>query len=468
MTSKNVDDWRNEEALRKYQIIAPLLPDDLDPSERSAKRRDIVEKLGIPERTIYRYEQLYREGGFEGLKPKIYVRNPSKLLPEDFDELVEQAKILKREVPTRSINQIIRILELEDRVAPGILKRSTLQRHLYKAGFGKKQLKKFNDAHKSSSRRFCKPNRMMLVQGDIKYGPRLPIGKNGKLEKTYLSTLVDDHSRLVLASGFYDNEGEEVVEDTVRKAILKYGKPDSFYFDNGSGYKSKNLTKSLLSLGIKVLHAKPYAPQSKGKVEKFNGLVNTFIKEAELKKYRTLEKLNEAWQLFVEDYYHDEPHDGIKEYYLSVGMSYPEEGITPRQEWNRDSKALVFLDSATVGDAFIHTVKRDVDKGACISFKGRKYEVSTSLIGAKVTVAYDPMDIDTITVSYPGIESFKTHPVYMGSFCDAKPEIPQCMLPIEPETSRFLDALAKKHESKKVQRANAISFGAYKKQGGDK
>ena len=35
----------------------------------------------------------------------------------------------------------------------------------------------YRDARGSSSKRFCKPHRMMLVQGDIKYGPKLPIGK---------------------------------------------------------------------------------------------------------------------------------------------------------------------------------------------------------------------------------------------------------------------------------------------------
>lgn len=39
---------------------------------------------------------------------------------------------------------------------PGILKRSTLQRHLYDAGFGKKQMKKYTDARASSTKRYCK------------------------------------------------------------------------------------------------------------------------------------------------------------------------------------------------------------------------------------------------------------------------------------------------------------------------
>ena len=71
----------------------------------------------------------------------------------------------------------------------------------------------------------------MLLQGDIKYGPKLPIGKNGALVQTYLSSAIDDHSRMVLSSRFYDNQEELVVEETFRDAILKYGAFDACYFD---------------------------------------------------------------------------------------------------------------------------------------------------------------------------------------------------------------------------------------------
>ena len=88
----------------------------------------------------------------------------------------------------------------------------------------------YADARKSSFKRFYKPHRMMLIQGDLKYGPYLPIGKNGKMIRTYLSSAIDDHSRYILSSEFYDNQEEAVVSDTFRKAILKYGKFDKLLF----------------------------------------------------------------------------------------------------------------------------------------------------------------------------------------------------------------------------------------------
>lgn len=234
----------------------------------------------------------------------------------------------------------------------------------------------YQDARKSSSKRFCKPHRMMLVQGDIKYGPKLPIGKNGAMVQTYLSSAIDDHSRMILASQFYDNQEETIVEDTFHKVILKFGRFDKCYFDNGTQYVAKQLKLSLAKLSIRVAHAPVASGQSKGKIEKFHQVVDDFIAEAKAKKIRTLEELNYYWSIYLEEYYHNRSHEGLREYYRSLGVTVPEEGISPLQEFNRDSRPLVFLDSSVVGEAFLYHDSRKVDKGGCISFQGRRYETN--------------------------------------------------------------------------------------------
>lgn len=227
--------WTREEiALHKYSMISPLLDPDLDSAAALERRNNIAKQNGITERTLRRYVAAYRENGFNGLMPADKSGHHSQNVPDNYDDLLREAIQLRREVPRRSVEQIIYILETEGRVAHGVLKRSTLQRHLYNAGFGSMHMDIYADARKSSSKRFCKPHRMMLIQGDLKYGPYLPIGKNGKMIRTYLSSAIDDHSRYILSSEFYDNQEEAVVSDTFRKAILNYGKFDKCYFDNGS------------------------------------------------------------------------------------------------------------------------------------------------------------------------------------------------------------------------------------------
>lgn len=458
--------WQDQQALERYKLIAPLLDESIDPAKRSQMRNEIAERAQISERTMYRYEAAYKAGGFSGLKPVACERSLSKKLPENYPKIVEQAIQLKKEVPKRSVEQIIFILEQEGWAAPGMLKRSTLERYLYRAGFGVKQMQMYRDARESSSKRFCKPHRMMLLQGDIKYGCKLPIGKNGAMVQTYLSSAIDDHSRYVIQSEFYDNQEEAIVEDTFRKVILKAGKFDAAYFDNGSQYVAKQLKFSLAKLGITVRHAPVRSGKSKGKCEKFHQVVDSFLREAKIHKIKTLEELNRYWGIYLEEYYHKDAHDGIREYYESLDTDVPKEGITPLQEWNRDSRALTFLDTATVAEAFLHHETRLVDKGACISFQGRKYETKPSLIGFKVEISYDPSAPETITVHYPGMEPFTAQPVKIGAFCDKNPSLPVSMQEIVPESSRFLNVLEKKQEQSRSRMADAISFGQFRKDGG--
>ncbi len=458
--------WQEQTAIDRLSMIMPLMTADIDPAKRVKMRREIANAHQISERSLYRYEKAYREDRFSGLIPADREKHFSKVLPENFDEIVEQAIQLRKEVPERSVAQIITILELEGVIAPGILKRSTLERHLYKAGFGSEHLRAYRQARESSSRRFCKPHRMMLVQADIKYGPKLPIGKGGAKIQTYLSSIIDDHSRFLLHSQFYANQEETIVEDSFRQAILRYGTFDRAYCDNGKQYVSRQLKSSLARLGIAINFAPVRSGRSKGKIEKFHRVADSFLAEAKLKPAKSLEQLNHQWEIFLDEYYHKKPHDGIREYYESLGATLPAEGISPQAEFNRDSRALVYLDTTIVAEAFLHHESRKVDNGACISFKGRRYETKIGLIGQYVEIAYDPLAFDTIRVTHPDCEPFMATPLEITGYSNKKVPLPQKMQKQEPSTSRFLDALERRHEQTVERRTDAISFAEFRK-GGD-
>ena len=370
MEKKEVKKWQDEEALRRYRMIALLLDPDMDEGKRRQLREEAAEKNGISKRTLYRYEKSYREEGFGGLRPASRTKKRRQRLPENFEGIMEQAVQLKREVPKRSVRQIIKALELEGFAEPGVLKPSTMRRHLYDAGFGRKQMKRYAEKRTVSSRRFCRPHRMELLQGDIKHGPELRT-TDGELVKTYLSSLIDDHSRYVVQSEFYDSQRQEIVEDTFHKAVLKAGKFDCTYLDNGVQYTAGHLGRACAKLGIRIVHAKPGACQSKGKIEKFHQKVDQFTAEIRVAHVHSVEELNRRWKIFLEQEYQKEAHAGIKEYYESYGASVPACGITPEQEWMRDERGLVFLDVSVVAEAFLHHETRRIDEAGCFSLGGK-------------------------------------------------------------------------------------------------
>jgi len=249
-----------ETALRRHEIIAPLLAPGLEDAEKRRIRREILEREGISERTLRRYLAAYRESRYEGLKPK--TRSDTGRLRVISREILDRAAELKQELPERSVRRIIRILEGEGIAGKGEISRSTLARHLLEMGLGAADFKSVKVTG-TAARRFVKSGRNALWQADIKYGPYIPAPNGGK-RRTYMMAIIDHATRLVCHAEFYDNQRLPILEDSFRKAILKYGKPDAVYVDNGKIFISRWFRIACAKLGIRHLNTKCYSPQSKG------------------------------------------------------------------------------------------------------------------------------------------------------------------------------------------------------------
>lgn len=113
------------------------------------------------------------------------------------------------------------------------------------------------------------PTAACCIRETSSTGPYLPVGKDGQKKQTYLAAWIDDATRFVVGARFC-NQKVDIIEDTLREAILTYGKPEAIYVDNGKQYRSNWLQTACAKLGIKLLHAKPYHPEGKGKIEAFN------------------------------------------------------------------------------------------------------------------------------------------------------------------------------------------------------
>ena len=151
-----------EIAEQRMAMIAPLI--SVQPGDSVArKKEEISEQFQVSTRTLERYLAAYKGGGFEALIPKgregVAFRIP--------ESIVDEAIQLRRELPTRSVPSIIRILELEGRVQPGELKRTTLQDAMSRKGYSASMMKVYQDTG-YASQRFQRQHRFDLWQGDIK------------------------------------------------------------------------------------------------------------------------------------------------------------------------------------------------------------------------------------------------------------------------------------------------------------
>lgn len=175
-----------EIAEERMSMIAPLLSQNMDSRRVEQLRQEICERNQISQRTLERYLCAYLNGGFEALKPQSRSSQSNYKIPQ---ELLDEAIQLRRELPSRSIPTIIKILELEKKAPPGFLKRTTLQDALSRAGYSTAMMKLYNDKG-YASQRFQRLHRHDLWQGDIKYGLVLNLG--GVQTQTYFSCLIDD------------------------------------------------------------------------------------------------------------------------------------------------------------------------------------------------------------------------------------------------------------------------------------
>jgi hypothetical protein len=201
-------------------------------------------------------------------------------------------------------------------------------------------------------------------------------------------------------------------------------------------------------LEIKLLFAKPYSPESTGKSERFNRTVESFMDEAALKYCKTLDEYNRLFNVWLTECYHAREHCGLDK-------------TSPEIAYKSSKTPLRFTSSEIVASAFMRVETRKVDKSGCVSFSGKKYEVSVLLAGHKVDVVYDPNDIETLTIEYNG-NSWTVNELRIGEHTGPRPKLPKSMLPALPNTSRLLDEKEKRYENRQEIVRRAIRYDGLK------
>ena len=444
----------NDKLIHRFELIAPLLNEGLDAFERRRLRARILESSGISERTLRRYVQAYKEKGYKSLTdiPRSDKGNP-RTVPE---RAISEAVALRQELPTRSVGRIIEILEGEKIVKPGEVSRTSLNRHLIARGYGAAQLRAEGKAAMPSSR-FERKRRNSLFQADIKYGPRLVI--NGVKKKTYLMTIIDDHTRMIMHAEFYDNQRLPILEDCFRKALLKFGKPSDILVDNGKVFVSKWFKLACVRLGIRHIAAKPFSAKTKGKCEKYHQCVDKFLDEFSLESVQTLPELNRKFSIWLdEDYIHD-PHDALKkeERDRHTGVLLHKQERTPFQAYTEDPAKVKYVSSLECRDAFLWEDARTVDKSGCIKLAGVVFDVGVALIRRRVDVRYDPFDISMIEIWLEGQFQRKAEMLYIPEFTPR--QYPGPAAPPRKRTgSRLLTVYEEQNKTREKQRNGALSF----------
>ena len=350
---------------------------------RDEKRRLLLDKCArkwiipysnrtrISENTIYRWIRRYRNSG--GNIKSLYPRKradhgKSRKLDEESIAVILNARRENVDTPVPLLLKRLKRQNLVHRKIGLTLVYRLLHRH----GL-------MDKAPKPEDRRKFEaqlPND--IWQSDVMHGPKVLVDEKNR--KTYLIAFMDDHSRLVVVAGFYLSENLACFMDCFEKALAKRGLPRKLYVDNGAAYRSHKLEFTCASLAISLIHARPYKPQGKGKIERFFRTVRSeCLPTADTS---CLEQLNRSLTAWLE-VYHQRKHSGT--------------GMTPFDRFTRNLSC-IRKPPQNLKDHFRRAVCRTVARDRTITLNGKLLEAPVLLIGKRVLLLYHEHEPERVEV----------------------------------------------------------------------
>ena len=264
--------------------------------------RRTLEKIGIPRATFYRWYDLYQTGGPDVLEDRpprpgrVWNRIPGEVHERILQLALEEPELSPRELAVRftdsegyfvSEASVYRLLKAHDLItSPDFV--------VIKAA------DEFRD-------KTTAPNQ--LWQTDFTY---LKVTGWGWF---YLSTILDDFSRYIIAWKLCTTMKADDVTDTLEMALEASGLDQAtvayrlrLLSDNGSSYISGDLAGWLKDQGIQHVRGAPYHPQTQGKIERWHQTLKNRIL---LENYYLPGDLEVRIEAFIDHYNHRRYHESL-------------------------------------------------------------------------------------------------------------------------------------------------------------
>ena len=264
--------------------------------------RATLRQLGVPKSTFYGWYQRYEAEGFDGLEDKkpgnraCWNAIPETIRDQVLDLALERTDLSPRELACRytderryfvSESSVYRILKEADLItSPAYVLMSA------------------SDAFKNPTTRVHE-----MWQTDFTYFRILNWGWY------YLSTVLDDFSRYIIAWKLSSTMGATDVTETLDEALaitgvdqIQVNPRPRLLSDNGSAYVSGELRDSLKEREMAHTRGAPDPPQTQGKIERYPRTLKNVVK---LEHYYFPWELEAALRDFVAYYNNERYHESL-------------------------------------------------------------------------------------------------------------------------------------------------------------
>lgn len=415
-----------ELALFRHAIVGDLVISDLTDRtlqaelELRAKRR--YRPPGANASRTYHWKTLQRwllsaREGLQALQPATRQRGFALALSDDARQLLLD---MRNEHPTAAAELLLDAAVQHGVLAEGAVSLPTLRRMYARNGLARAGAKarhlRARDRRRWETDRVCR-----VWHTDVCHVWRRK--PDGGVQKAYVHAILDDHARFIVAIKACEGETENDLLELLVEALLRYPAPEVVYTDNGSTYRGDLLTLALDRLGIRLLHAAPYDPEARGKMERLWRTLRQRLLDHD-DAPRTLHELNAALLAWVDADYHRRPHGGLL-------------GDKPGRRFREGLAALPGPKSVEdLAQALEIRRTAKVRKDATFSVDGTLYEVrGRHLAGKTVNVTVDPFTDKVLRVQHDGA-------AVLFGVCDARANARQeradpADVATKPSTDRF-------------------------------
>lgn len=195
--------------------------------------------------------------------------------------------------------------------------------------------------------------------------------------------MLDDHSRFNLCLHACTNQQTATVEGLLTTAFRRYGLPAAMLMDNGSPWGNDRgqpwtpLTVWLTDLGIRVIHSRPWHPQTAGKEERFHRTLDLEVITTR-PHWESVPQVQTAFDDWRTLYNHHRPHQSLGETVVPADRYQP----SPRTMPSR-------IDPPHYPDG---TDVRKVSTSGQFSWRARRWRAGKAFNGRNIAIRATPTD----------------------------------------------------------------------------
>lgn len=373
MAKRFVPSHRERVALFRQGIVGDLLSRELARGdlEKEFKKKALV-RYRAPGRektrkyhwkTIQHWYLMAKADPVGGLLPQPRTRGAAlKLDPSQREDLLT----MRSEHRSAAAELILNEAERHGVIPKNEVSVSTVRRLFQQAELPRESKRVAKRSSEAKQRWSC------AEPGDLWHGDvcHLIFGVKSSRRDICVHGLLDDASRYSIALEARNQERELDMLEVFGESLLKHPPPKILYLDNGACYRGEILDLLCQRLGIRLVHATPYSPEARGKMERFWRTLRQRCTD-HLSGDPSLHDINQAIWAWTDAEYLRRPHAGLL-------------GNTPRDVYmGRLPKERRPLKPLELAKALEFEQTRRVKNDATFSVDGHLYEVEGRHIAGK-------------------------------------------------------------------------------------